>query len=100
MSAFLVVTARISDPLAFRAYAEKAAALVAAFGGRYQVLGSVPEVLEGHPREGKVVISEWPSMEAARHFWGSPEYAQVRQLREGTGSFKVMLVNGLPDQAA
>ncbi|MEO8777636.1 MAG: DUF1330 domain-containing protein [Rhodanobacter sp.] len=94
MSAFLVVTARISDPLAFRAYAQKAAALVTAFGGRYRVLGSVPEVLEGHEQEGKVVISEWPSMEAARSFWHSPDYAEVRQLREGTGSFDVMLVDG------
>ncbi|MEO5829159.1 MAG: DUF1330 domain-containing protein [Rhodanobacter sp.] len=100
MSAFLVVTARISDPLAFRAYAEKTAALVAAFGGHYRVLGALPEVLEGQPREGKVVISEWPSMEAARRFWDSPEYAQARQLREGTGSFDVMLVNGLPEQKA
>lgn len=96
MSAFLLVTARISDPVAFRAYAEKVAAMVTVFGGRYRVLGGVPEVLEGHPREGKVVISEWPSMEAAREFWDSPEYAQARQLREGTGSFDVMLVNGLP----
>ncbi|MEO6926332.1 MAG: DUF1330 domain-containing protein [Rhodanobacter sp.] len=100
MSAFLVVTARISDPLAFRAYAEQAAALVAAFGGRYRVLGSVAEALEGHALQGKVVISEWLSMEAARRFWTSPEYTQVKRLREGTGSFDVMLVNGVPDQAA
>ena len=33
MSACLVVTARISDPLAFRAYAQKVAALVTTFGG-------------------------------------------------------------------
>lgn len=97
MSAFLVITARISDPAAFRAYAQKAAALVTAFGGRYRVVGSMPDVLEGDPREGKVVISEWPSMEAARSFWESPEYAEVRPLREGTGSFDVMLVNGLSE---
>ncbi len=97
MSAFLVVTARLYDPVAFRAYAEKVAGLVVAFGGRYRVVGGVPKVLEGHPPEGKVVISEWPSMEAVRAFWESSEYAQARQLREGTGSFDVMLVNGLPE---
>lgn len=97
MSAFMLVTARISDPAAFRAYAEAAASLVTAFGGRYRVLGSVAEALEGDAPEGKMVISEWPSMEAARRFWNSPEYRQAKQLRAGTGSFDVVLVDGLPE---
>lgn len=97
MSAFMLVTARISDPAAFRAYAQTVAPMVAAFGGRYRVLGSVAEALEGDAPEGKMVISEWPSMEAARRFWDSPEYTQAKQLRAGTGHFDVVLVNGLPD---
>lgn len=97
MSAFLLVTARISDPAAFRAYAREAASLVTAFGGRYRVLGSVAEALEGDAPEGKMVISEWPSVEAARRFWDSAEYAQVKKLRAGTGSFDVVLLEGIPE---
>lgn len=97
MSAFMLVTARISDPQAFRAYAQEAARLVVAFGGRYRVVGSVAEALEGNASEGKMVISEWPSMDAAQRFWNSPEYMQAKQLRAGTGSFDVVLVDGLPE---
>ena len=93
----MLVTARISDPAAFRAYAETVAPMAAAFGGRYRVLGGVPEALEGHAAEAKMVISEWPSMEAARRFWDFPEYTRAKQLRAGTGSFDVVLVNGLPE---
>jgi uncharacterized protein (DUF1330 family) len=39
------------------------------------------------------VISEWPDRAAALRFWQSPEYAEARKLREGTGSFQVVLVD-------
>ncbi len=34
-------------------------------------------------------------MDAARRYWLSPEYAALKRLREGTGTFRVILVDGL-----
>lgn len=99
MPAFLIIKARLTDAVAFRAYAQQAAALVARFGGRYRVLGSVPEVLEGPEDKSKIVVSEWPDAAAARAFWNSPEYAAVRPLREGLGEFEVLLVEGVASEA-
>lgn len=45
--------------------------------------------------ETKIVIQKWPSVDMAKKFWDSPEYAQVKKLREGTGTFRIMLVEGL-----
>lgn len=96
MPAYLIISARITDPKAFRVYAERAARLVAQFGGRYIVLGALAQALEGEPVAAgtKWVISEWPDVASARRFWDSAEYAQAKRLREGTGNFDVRLIDG------
>ncbi len=44
--------------------------------------------------ETKIVIQKWPNEEMAKRFWYSSEYAQLKKLREGTGIFRIMLVEG------
>ncbi|MCE3001742.1 MAG: DUF1330 domain-containing protein [Xanthomonadaceae bacterium] len=95
MPAYMIVEARITDLPRFRAYAEANPPLVARFGGRYLAIRTATEPLEGDWEGAKVVISEWPDMDAARRYWHSPEYAAVKRLREGTGTFRVLLVDGL-----
>lgn len=95
MTVYMLVQAHITDRERFGEYAKTNAPLVAKFGGRYRVLGGAPELLEGDDLEQRWAISEWPDREAAHRFWNSPEYAQVRQLREGTGTFVVTLVDTL-----
>lgn len=92
----MIVQARISDAEGFKSYTAVVPGLVSRFGGRYRVLGGATTVLEGSWPEVKTVISEWPDRAAAQAFWDSPEYAAARALREGTGSFTVVLVDGLP----
>ncbi len=48
---------------------------------------------------GGAVVSVWPSRANALAFWNSEEYAQVRKLREWTGEFQVVLVDGQPVDA-
>lgn len=95
MPAYMIVEARITDLARFRAYAEANPALVARFGGRYLAIRTATEPLEGDWEGSKLVISEWPHMDAARRYWHSPEYAALKRLREGTGAFRVILVDGL-----
>ncbi len=94
MTAWLVITARVHDRAAFMAgYAPAAAGLVEQFGGRYVIRAPGAELLEGDGMTGaSVVVSEWKSRAAAQAFWQSPEYAEVRKLREGLADVQVMLV--------
>lgn len=94
MPTYMIITATISDRAAFMAgYGVKAAALVEQFGGKYLMRAPGVQLLEGgFGNGGSVVISEWPSMDAARTFWNSPEYAEVRKLREGVAECQVLLV--------
>jgi len=97
MSAYMIIIAELDDPMGFRDYAIAAAQLIEKFGGEYVVRGAQEAVtLEGEwPEEKKAVISKWPSIEAAKEFWNSPEYAEVKKLRIGKATVAVRLLEGV-----
>ena len=94
MPAYMIVTAKISDRDKFiSGYGQAAGALVSQFGGRYLLMGPGAELLEGDFGEGaSMVISEWPDKDAAKRFWNSPEYQEVKKLREGIADCQVLLI--------
>ena len=92
MGAFMIIQADITNPEQFIEYAKRAPALIEKYGGRYRCMRGQVEQLEGKPDNRKIVISEWPSMEAAQSFWNSDEYAELKQLREGAAEIDVNLV--------
>lgn len=101
MPAYLIVTAQIHDRDAFLArYAVAAADLIPQFGGEYLLRGPGAEVMEGDWGEGaSMVISKWPDRDTARRFWTSPEYTEVKKLRDGLADVRVLLIDG-PDLVA
>lgn len=96
MPAYMIVTAQIADRDAFiQGYGMAAARLVEQFGGRYVLRAPGAELLEGGFGEGaSMVISQWPDKQAAKAFWNSPEYAEVKKLRDGLADCQVLLVEG------
>lgn len=96
MPAYMIITAKVHDREKFiTGYGAAAAALIPKFGGEYLLRGPGAELLEGSFGEGaSMVISKWPSREAARTFWNSPEYAEVKKLREGLAEVQVLLIDG------
>ncbi|MEM9500485.1 MAG: DUF1330 domain-containing protein [Pseudomonadota bacterium] len=98
MPAYMIVTAAIHDRDKFvSGYGVAAAELIAKFGGEYLLRGPGAECLEGDFGDGaSMVISKWPDREAIKTFWNSPEYAEVKKLREGLADVQVLLIEG-PD---
>jgi uncharacterized protein (DUF1330 family) len=95
MPAYIVVQIKITKQDGWAEYREQVAPLIAKFGGRYAVRGGDVEVLEGPPHDGRrVVVLEFPSMDAIRTFWHSPEYAKVKQLRAASGEVSAWAVPG------
>ena len=93
-AAYLVVDARSSDPERMAEYRRLAQIAVAAYGGRYLVRGAAYETLEGIWQPQRLVVLEFPSMEAARKFYDSPEYVAARAARAGVSDFDVLLIEG------
>lgn len=98
MLAYMIVTAAIEDRERFiNGYGAAAAKLVEQYGGRYVLRAPGAELLEGDLGAkdlggASMVISEWPDKAAARAFWNSPEYAEVKKLREGIATCQVLLI--------
>ena len=67
MTIYVVGQARVTDPAGFKKYAEAVAGLAEQFGGKLIGAGGLDEktVIEGDQfTEGRVVIFEYPSLEA------------------------------------
>jgi uncharacterized protein (DUF1330 family) len=94
MPAYMIVTADIADRERFiSGYGKAAAELVNRMGGRYLLMGPGAELLEGDFGNGaSMVISEWPDKAAAKAFWDSEEYAEIKKLREGIADCQVLLI--------
>lgn len=94
MPAYMIVTATVHDRQAFiDGYGKAAAALVERFGGRYLIRGPGAQLLEGDFGDGgSIVVSEWPDKAAALAFWNSPEYADVKAMRDGLADVQVLLI--------
>lgn len=95
--AYLVIEAKLkkSELQQFGKYAAKVQGLVARFGGEYLVLGGNHEPLEGDWGKTRMVLHKWPNATTAKEFWDSDEYQEVKKLREGTGEFRIMMLEGL-----
>ena len=74
-------------------YGNAAAKLVQSLGARYRLMRPDGLVLEGDgPAQVSVVIEEWPDKETVLKFWNSPEYAEVKALRDGLADCRVVVV--------
>ena len=95
MPAYIIVQIKITKPDGWAEYREQVSALVGKFGGRYLVRGGDVAVLEGPPHDGRrVIVFEFPSMDAIHKFWNSPEYAKVKPLRLGSGEVAAWAIPG------
>ena len=86
----------VTDADALAEYASKTRATVEAFDGRYLVIGGDVDVKEGASMVHYPVLIEFPTLDAANAWYESPEYAPLKQLRQGAGRFDAVFVSGLP----
>ncbi|MET8202722.1 DUF1330 domain-containing protein [Micromonospora taraxaci] len=75
-------------------YLERIQATLVPFGGRFIVHGGPIEVLEGD-WPGDLVIIEFPDLGAARSWYGSPAYQEIKPLRTRHLAGEVILVEGV-----
>lgn len=70
----------VHDPDAYQNYISANAAAFEKYGARFIIRGGAFESVEGTPRSRNVVI-EFPSYEAARDCYNSPEYKHAMTFR-------------------
>jgi uncharacterized protein (DUF1330 family) len=83
----------VTNATQYAQYVVKSTEAIKAYGGVPIVRGGRMEVAEGTGAARNVVI-EFPSLDAARAFAYSPEYAAARKLREGAATADLIIVEG------
>ena len=95
MSAFLIVDTQIENPEPYEEYKRLAKPIAEKFGGRYRARGGRLDVRETDLwTPTRIVVIEFPDMEAARSFVDSPEYAPIKPLRCDNARCTLFIVEG------
>ena len=95
MPAYLIVETDIHDAEQYERYKAASPGAVAAGGGRFIVRGGELAVLEGDWHPSRLVVLEFPDLDAAKRFYDSPEYQEAKKLRDGAATLKMVAVEGV-----
>jgi len=93
--AYVVAQVDVKDPAAYEEYRAQVPATIAKFGGEYLARGGKVETLEGDPPLGRVVILRFASVEQAKAWYHSPDYAGPLAIRHRAAVSRSMLVEGV-----
>jgi uncharacterized protein (DUF1330 family) len=81
MPGYLIANLEVTDPAGFEEYRQKVSPLIAQFGGRYLVRGGDVKTLEGNLPIHRLVVLEFPSVEAAQRFYDCSKYQPLLKIR-------------------
>jgi len=96
MAGYVVAEVEVTDSAVYEEYRKLVPATVAKYGGKYLVRGGAVERKEGGWEPKRLVVLEFASMDQARKWYASPEYAPALALRLKAARSKVLLVEGAP----
>ena len=94
MTAYVIVDIEVTDPEGYKEYVKLAPEAVKLYGGKYIARGGQTETLEGDWQAKRLVILEFPSVEQAKNWLNSPEYAPARALRHQYARTNMVVVEG------
>jgi uncharacterized protein (DUF1330 family) len=94
MPAYIIVDVKINDPEAYEAYKKLTPGTLALYQGKFIVRGGKTEALEGGWDPERIVILEFPTMDLARKWWSSDEYAPAKKIRQAASLTRMIAVEG------
>ena len=97
MPAYVIIETDVHDAEQYERYKAASPEAVRSGGGRFVARGGELAVLEGDWDPSRVVILEFPDLEAAKRWYDSPEYVEVRKLRQGAANLRMVAVQGLDE---
>ncbi|PSL07593.1 DUF1330 domain-containing protein [Cecembia rubra] len=95
MAALVLVEVSIHNPELYEEYKKHTLATILKYGGRFVVRGAQTESLEGDWNPQRLVILEFPDIQAAKDWWASPEYTIAKNIRYQAANSKMLVVESL-----
>jgi uncharacterized protein (DUF1330 family) len=95
MPAYMIAEIEVTNPDGYKEYTTLVPATIEKYGGRFLVRGGKAHPVEGEWPERRRVIIEFPSIEAAKRWWDSPEYAEPKALRRANSQGRLIFLEGV-----
>ena len=93
-SAYIIANVKVTNPTQYEDYKRLSTLAMQAHGAEVCVRGGALEVLEGDWQPDRMVVLKFPSLEKAKAFNDSVEYAAARQSRQGAAIMRMVVVEG------
>lgn len=94
MPAYIIVEISIQNPVEYEDYKKLTPPSLVPFEGKFIVRGGKTETLEGDWDPERIVVLEFPTLEKAKAWWSSDQYAPAKALRNRTAKTRMILVPG------
>jgi uncharacterized protein (DUF1330 family) len=96
MPAYIIASVTAAwDQEALQEYRRRNTETVTSRGGRFLVRGGEHEVLEGEWDTKRLVVIEFPDGDTAREWFGSDDYAPLKELRRSASTTQILVVDGV-----
>lgn len=98
MAAYIIVEVEIHDANKYEDYKKLTPGSLKNYGGKFIVRGAKTEALEGDWSPQRMVVLEFPSVEKAKAWWASEEYAPAKAIRQSAAITKMLVVDGYSEK--
>lgn len=95
MPAYVIFDVEIRDPARYQEFMAAVKPALEEAGARYLARGGVHKVHEGDWEPRRVVLLQFPSVEAWEAFYHGPTYQGLKGIRDECSSARLVSVNGL-----
>ncbi|TRO38256.1 DUF1330 domain-containing protein [Pseudomonas putida] len=92
---YYVAEFEVTDPEGIKPYSAKVESTFRPYGGRFIVRGGQITSLEGAAPKRKRVVIEFESVEKAKEWYSSPEYSELKKVRQRSAKTDVYLIEGI-----
>ena len=94
MAAYLIARVDVEDIALLKDYLAATPPVIEQYHGKFIARGGTTITFEGPEETRRIVLIEFPSLSDAKAFYYSPEYTEVRKLREGVAVGEFIAVEG------
>jgi len=94
-SGYVIAHVEVTNPTQYEEYKKWSSLAMQAHGAEVCVRGGQVAVLEGDWAPSRLVMLKFPSFEAAKAFYETPEYDKAREARAGAAVMRMVAVEGL-----
>ena len=94
MAGYLIARIEVTDPEKYKEYVARTPKSIADAGGKFVVRGGKTLTMEGDDETRRIVVLEFETPEAAKAWYHSADYEEIRKLRFASAKSEIVIVDG------